>query len=64
MKKEQINEINDSLLKKTGVDFSRYRNKELTDALANAVTFPFLTVFTIVALVSTAILYGGYVMMG
>jgi len=40
MKKEQIQSINDELLRKTGVDFSRYRNQELTDTIANALTFP------------------------
>jgi hypothetical protein len=40
MKPEQIQKINEGLLKKTGVDFSRYRNSELTDTIANAVTFP------------------------
>jgi len=40
MKQEQIQKINDELLRKTGVDFSRYRNQELMDTVANAVTFP------------------------
>lgn len=40
MKPEHIEKINESLLKKTGVDFSRYRNQELTETIANAVTFP------------------------
>jgi hypothetical protein len=40
MKQEQIQRINDELLRKTGVDFSGYRNQELTDTIANALTFP------------------------
>lgn len=40
MKKEEIQNINDELMRKTGVDFSRYRNQELIDTVANAVTFP------------------------
>ena len=40
MKQEKIQGINDELLRKTGVDFSRYRNQELTDTIANALTFP------------------------
>jgi len=40
MKQEQIQSINDELLRKTGVDFSNYRNQELTDTIANALTFP------------------------
>jgi len=37
---ERIKQINDELLRRTGVDFSRYRNQELVDTVANAVTFP------------------------
>jgi len=40
MKPEQIRKINDGLLQKTGIDFSRYRNPELSDTIANALTFP------------------------
>ena len=40
MKQEQIQRINDELLRKTGVDFSNYRNQELSDTIANALTFP------------------------
>ncbi len=40
MKAERIKQINDELLRRTGVDFSRYRNQELVDTVANAVTFP------------------------
>jgi len=40
MREEKIQAINDELLRKTGVDFSRYRNQELTDTIANALTFP------------------------
>jgi len=40
MKPERIKQVNDELLRRTGVDFSRYRNQELIDTVANAVTFP------------------------
>lgn len=40
MKAEKVQAINDELRRKTGVDFSRYRNQELTDTVANALTFP------------------------
>jgi hypothetical protein len=40
MKAERIKRLNDELLRRTGVDFSRYRNQELVDTVANAVTFP------------------------
>jgi hypothetical protein len=40
MKAERIKQLNDGLLRRTGVDFSRYRNQELVDTVANAVTFP------------------------
>jgi hypothetical protein len=40
MKAERIKQVNDELLRRTGVDFSRYRNQELVDTVANAVTFP------------------------
>lgn len=40
MRQEQIRTINGELLRKTGVDFSQYRNRELTDTVANAITFP------------------------
>jgi hypothetical protein len=40
MRAERIKQVNDELLRRTGVDFSRYRNQELVDAVANAVTFP------------------------
>jgi len=40
MKSERIQQLNDELVRRTGVDFSRYRNQELLDTVANAVTFP------------------------
>jgi hypothetical protein len=40
MKQEAVKRINEELIQKTGVDFSRYRNDELMDTIANAVTFP------------------------
>lgn len=40
MKPERIKQVNDELLRRTGVDFSRYRNQELIDTVANALTFP------------------------
>jgi hypothetical protein len=40
MRAERIKQVNDELLRRTGVDFSRYRNQELVDTVANAVTFP------------------------
>lgn len=40
MDKERIKRINDDLKRKTGVDFSAYRNEELTETVSNALTFP------------------------
>ena len=40
MKAERVKQVNEELLRRTGVDFSRYRNQELVDTVANAVTFP------------------------
>ena len=40
MNKEKIQKVNRELLQKTGIDFSRYKSQELTDTIANAVTFP------------------------
>ncbi len=40
MKPAAIQKLNEQLLEKTGVDFSRYRNDELSDTLANAISFP------------------------
>lgn len=40
MKAARIQVINDEMLRRTGVDLSRYRNEELTETVANALTFP------------------------
>jgi len=40
MKPPDVQVINQELLRKTGVDFSRYRNQDLADTLANVITFP------------------------
>jgi hypothetical protein len=40
MKPESIQKINQSLLQQTSIDFSRYRNQELLETIANAATFP------------------------
>jgi hypothetical protein len=40
MHAERIKQINQDLLRRTGVDFSRYRSQELIDTVANTVTFP------------------------
>jgi hypothetical protein len=36
MKAERIKQVNDEFLRRTGVDFSRYRNQELVDTVYNA----------------------------
>jgi len=46
------------------VDFGKGILSQVVDKVGMVVAFPFLTVFIIVALISSAILYGGYVMMG
>jgi len=38
------NQINEQLKRKTGIDFSRYRDPELVDAIGNAITFPLFLV--------------------
>ena len=44
MKPQDIRNIHQALLRKTGVDFSRYRNQDLMDTMVNVITFPlFLT---------------------
>ena len=40
MKEERIRQLNEELKNKTGVDFSTYRNEELTETVSNALTFP------------------------
>lgn len=40
MDRERIDRINADLLERTGIDFSRYRDPQLSEAVANAVTFP------------------------
>lgn len=40
MNAARIQAINDEMLRRTGVDFSRYRSEELAETVANAVTFP------------------------
>jgi hypothetical protein len=40
MNADRVQAVNDEMLRRTGVDFSRYRNEELMDTVANAVTFP------------------------
>ena len=40
MKAERVKAINADMLRRTGVDLARYRNEELMDTMANAVTFP------------------------
>ena len=46
------------------VEFGKNILSQVIDKVALVVAFPFLAVFTIVAVASAAILYGGYVMMG
>jgi hypothetical protein len=38
------NAVNEQLKRKTGIDFSRYRDPELVEAISNAITFPLFLV--------------------
>ena len=44
METVEPNQVNDHLKRKTGIDFSRYRDPELVDAIGNAITFPLFLV--------------------
>jgi len=44
MEKVDPRTINEELKRKTGIDFSRYRDPELVDAIGNAITFPLFLV--------------------
>lgn len=44
MERADPNRINEQLKRKTGIDFSRYRDPELVDAIGNAITFPLFLV--------------------
>ena len=69
MKQEQIQSINDELLRTTGVDFSNYRNQELNDTIANALTFPMyfarsvarpVGLFLLATIISIAVVDSGF----
>ncbi len=69
MKAANIESINQQLLQQTGIDFSRYRNQQLAETLADAISFPVffarsisrpVAVLVVLTLVATMFSESGY----